>query len=86
MRQTTAMVKPHAVAMSALRDAAGDRAFGELAVAELEEGLHQAVTVPSRPRSGARVTIVSMTTRKRPARSISMPAATCSAPSSEEWW
>jgi len=33
--------------------------------------------------NGAKVTNVSMTTRKRPARLISIPAATCNAPCSE---
>src|SRR5205085_5535031 len=38
------------------------------------------VTVPNKPSNGASVTNVSITVRNRPARLISIPAATCKAP------
>ena len=64
-----------------LADPARDRAHRQFRVADLRKARISPVTVPSKPSSGASVTSVSITVRNRPARSNSMPAANCSAPS-----
>src|SRR5437763_6717868 len=82
-----AMPRPQAVAISA---SAIPPVTACTASSSLPRKLNERirpVIVPKRPSKGANVTSVSITTRKRPARLISMPAATCNAPCSEAcWW
>ena len=75
-----AMPRPHAVAISA---SAIPPVTAWTASSSLPRKLNERirpVIVPNRPSNGASVTSVSITTKNRPARLISIPAATCNAP------
>ena len=81
-----AMPRPQAVAMSAsaippVTAYTASSSFPK----KLKERIRP-VMVPNNPSKGASVTSVSITTRKRPARLISIPAATCNAPCSDACW
>ena len=75
-----AIPRPHAVAISASPMPPVTATTDNSALPTLRKARISPVTVPSRPRSGASVTSVSITFRNRPARLSSLPAASWRAP------